>query len=29
MADFDTAEFRAARFSRSAAEQIESRSFPS
>jgi cell division initiation protein len=28
MADFDTSEFRAARFSRSAAEQIESRSFP-
>ena len=28
MADFDTSEFRAARFARSAAEQIESRSFP-
>ena len=28
MADFDTSEFRAARFSRSAAEQIENRSFP-
>ena len=28
MADFDTSEFRAARFSKSAAEQIENRSFP-
>jgi cell division initiation protein len=28
MADFDTAEFRAARFSRSAADQIAERSFP-
>jgi DivIVA domain-containing protein len=28
MADFDTSEFRAARFSRSAVEQIQSRSFP-
>jgi cell division initiation protein len=28
MADFDTSEFRAARFSRSAAVQIENRSFP-
>ena len=28
MADFDTAEFRAARFSRSATEQISNRSFP-
>jgi len=28
MADFDTSEFRAARFSRSAAEKIKNRSFP-
>jgi cell division initiation protein len=28
MADFDTAEFRASRFSRSATERIENRSFP-
>ena len=28
MADFDTAEFRAARFSRSATEQISNRTFP-
>ena len=28
MADFDTSEFRAARFSKSAADQIENRSFP-
>jgi cell division initiation protein len=28
MADFDTTEFQATRFSRSAAEQIENRSFP-
>jgi cell division initiation protein len=28
MADFDTTEFRAARFSRSATERIENRSFP-
>ena len=28
MADFDTAEFRAARFTRSAADQIAERSFP-